>query len=829
MSFGIQVDMTQEDGLAGLFNTIGDVDEQQVTATASNITAFTFSGYALTISGQFDLPSDDSEDEINEFLDSPFTGLMIRDPSQRIVLSISGVTGLSLRDLESIDFEQKFERLLAQGVRILGSPFNDVLLGDTGADTLIGAGGSDELRGLGGNDELAGLNGNDTLHGGAGSDLMTGGAGNDRYEVESAGDQVMERPGEGVDEIHTNISLALPANVENLSLLGSLAINGFGNSAGNTILGNAARNVLMGGVGDDWLDGHGGIDVLAGGSGNDTYVIDHLSEVNKLAADAGVDHVQSPLSYALGPNQENLTLTGAGNINGAGTATSNTLSGNAGHNSLNGGAGDDRILGNAGNDALIGGAGNDALIGGAGNDTLAGGRGDDVLKGGAGRDVLVGGAGNDVLAGGADIDKADFSGLSTAIVVDLAARTATGNGTDKLSGIENVTGGAGNDTLSGDARTNVLVGGVGDDVLAGVAGNDTLKGGAGDDTYFVSDGPDDPFTTLSMSGNSYILNGDLSFTSTSGTFNISLGDLTNDGLVDTINVSYVDNIGYSGHWWGLSFSTRELDQNLVPGFYDDAMRYPFETTGHPGLDVSGDGRGSNTVTGNFTVVTADFDYSGASPQVLDFTVNFEHHSEGGPGTVTGTLKISLSENDSVIEAANKGTDTVFSSITYELPANVENLVLGGDDAIDGTGNGLSNSITGNLADNSLNGGAGGDTLTGGAGNDIFIFDAPLGEAATIDTITDFDGAGSAAEDEIHVDNGAGLFQNVGVDGALSGAAFESGAGLTEAATAEGRIIYDTATGALYYDSDGSGEAAAVQFAVIATVPAALDESDFLIV
>jgi Ca2+-binding RTX toxin-like protein len=114
--------------------------------------------------------------------------------------------------------------------------------------------------------------------------------------------------------------------------------------------------------------------------------------------------------------------------------------------------------------------------------------------------VLVGGLGSDVfrvaegvtftgsVAGGGGTDRLDYAAYLSAVQVDLAAGTATGFG--PVSGIENATGGAGNDILTGDAADNVLLGGDGNDILRGGAGNDTLRGGSGRDLMIGGIGAD---------------------------------------------------------------------------------------------------------------------------------------------------------------------------------------------------------------------------------------------------------------------------------------------------------------------------------------------------
>src|SRR5207237_502746 len=152
---------------------------------------------------------------------------------------------------------------------IYGLDGNDTLYGKGGDDTLYGGNGNDILDGGTGNDTLYGEVGSDTLHGHAGSDKTSGGRGNDTYVVDNAGDAVTENSGEGSDLVQASISYTLGANVENLTLTGSSAIDGTGNALDNIITGNSANNVLFGGA---------GADTLTGGAGNDTFVYTDISD-----------------------------------------------------------------------------------------------------------------------------------------------------------------------------------------------------------------------------------------------------------------------------------------------------------------------------------------------------------------------------------------------------------------------------------------------------------------------------------------------------------------------------------------------------------------------
>ncbi|MBW4577300.1 MAG: calcium-binding protein [Aphanothece sp. CMT-3BRIN-NPC111] len=204
-----------------------------------------------------------------------------------------------------------------------------------------------------------------------------GGDGSDVYYVDIATDVVSETNAlastGGIDKVNSSLAAyTLGANLENLTLIGTAAINGTGNALNNTIIGNAAANTLNGGAGNDILNGGTGIDTLIGGGGNDIYVVENagdvVSETSTLVTE--IDTVQSSINYTLGANVENLTLIGTAAINGTGNALNNTIKGNAATNILNGGTGIDTLTGLAGNDILVGGFGNDILTGGTGADSF---------------------------------------------------------------------------------------------------------------------------------------------------------------------------------------------------------------------------------------------------------------------------------------------------------------------------------------------------------------------------------------------------------------------------------------------------------------------------
>jgi Ca2+-binding RTX toxin-like protein len=267
---------------------------------------------------------------------------------------------------------------------------------------------------------------------------------------------------------------ALTISVTNL-----LGITLNGTNAANTLNGTAEEDTLNGLGGNDTLNGGAGNDNLLGGVGNDT-----------LNGDAGDD-----------------TLNGeAGNDTLNGGLGNDTLLGGAGSDILNGGDGDDTLQGRAGNDQINGGDGNDTIIYtiGEGVDTINGGAGTDTLDilGTGGNDILdvifngtvltrvEGGNVTDLEAVTADLlggtDTLNYTGTTAGITVNLSAGMASGFAS--IAGIENVTGGSGNDTFIGNASANVFRGGAGSDTYYVGTGDTVIESGTGIDQVFTDSG-----------------------------------------------------------------------------------------------------------------------------------------------------------------------------------------------------------------------------------------------------------------------------------------------------------------------------------------------------
>jgi Ca2+-binding RTX toxin-like protein len=163
---------------------------------------------------------------------------------------------------------------------------NDTVNGFGGDDLIYGGSGNDSLYSGAGLDSMYGESGNDTLDArGPGQDNLFGGIGNDVYIVNWTADNLVENPNQGIDIVRSSVSYTLDANVENLLLTETGAVNGTGNNLNNQIRGNSGNNTLSGSGGNDALSGGGGNDTLTGGPGSDQFLF------NTALAPANVDRI----------------------------------------------------------------------------------------------------------------------------------------------------------------------------------------------------------------------------------------------------------------------------------------------------------------------------------------------------------------------------------------------------------------------------------------------------------------------------------------------------------------------------------------------------------
>jgi Ca2+-binding RTX toxin-like protein len=252
----------------------------------------------------------------------------------------------------------------------------------------------------------------------------------------------------------------------------------------------------------------------------------------------------------------------------------------------------------------------------------------------------------------------------------------------------------------------------------------------------------------------------------------------------------------------------------------------------------------NDITGLFRQILAGADEligSAYADELYGFAGNDLINGKAGADKLFGGLGndtfVVDNGSDRIVEAVGEGADTVRSSVSFTLAANVERLTLTGTANVNGTGNSAANIITGNGGANSLSGlgrsdtikagggndtlkgGAGSDRLTGGGGADKFVFDTALSASSNVDRLLDY----SVADDTVVLDQT--IFSAIASTGTLSAGAFRAG---TAAADAGDRIIYDSATGKIYYDADGNGAGAKVLFATV-TAGTALTNADFQIV
>ena len=390
------------------------------------------------------------------------------------------------------------------------------LSGSPQGDSLTGDGGPNRLSGAVGNDNLFGLGADDNLLGGAGSDAFDGGAGsNDRALFTESG---------------TGVSVSLASTSPTTGTAnegGADTITGVENITGSefqdALTGNNQRNLIDAGDGGDTIGGvtpfgdGGGDDVFDGGPGAgdavsyqdapDTFDAVFNIPAGTVTGDGTTDTMSSIDFYAGGDGDDQFTGDG-GTQFFEGRDGNDTAIGAGGADFFDGGPGDDTLSyadaasgasvnletqtvaddGDGASDTLFGGF--ESVIGSPNDDQITGSDGTvNNIQGGLGNDTISGRTGNDTLNGqGGSADRVDYQSAAVPVTVDLgnAAAQNTGDGSDTLSGFENLTGSNQGDTLTGTGQANSISALAGNDSVRGAGGVDSLDGGNDTDTVTYS-------------------------------------------------------------------------------------------------------------------------------------------------------------------------------------------------------------------------------------------------------------------------------------------------------------------------------------------------------
>jgi Ca2+-binding RTX toxin-like protein len=434
----------------------------------------------------------------------------------------------------------------------------------------------------------------------------------------------------------------------------------------------------------------------------------------------------------------------------------------------------ENLQGSEHNDTLIGDDRINQLLGMGGNDFLDGGQNNDYLGGGDGNDLLKGGGGADMLVGGAGIDTATYADADVGVTVSLMTAAGTGGDADgdTFQNVENLTGSDYRDVLEGNSGINRLRGGDGHDNLYGLGGTDTLEGGDGNDWLDGGTGGD------TMRG----------------------GDGPDIYIVDHVWDTVIEHDDQ-----GADTVLAHVSWTLSPGAEIEYLQTGNQS-GTSAINLTGN-EGDNVIVGN------------DGNNILNGGGGLDHIT-GRDGNDTYIVNTWL---DEVIEYAGQGSDTVLTSSDYRLAEgrDIEMLATTNPNGMTGMtllGNSSGNVIIGNNASNDIGGGDGNDELIGRGGTDTFLFDTALDAEHNVDELPDF----NVADDTIHLENTIfGAF----AAGSLAAERFVVGPAPQDASDC---IIYDSSTGFLYYDSDGTGAAAMVPFAELAP-GVALTHLDFQII
>ena len=649
---------------------------------------------------------------------------------------------------------------------LIGSNFNDVLVGNAQVNMIDGGAGDDTITGGSNNDKLYGGAGNDLflVEWSFSGDYYDGGAGIDTFSADVA---VLNAYAQEIDlATGTNNWEDHFVNIENLiggsandKFWGTETENSFWGRAGNDLLdghggddklyGEAGNDVLIGGAGNDLLDGGIGDDTLNGGAGADILTGgDGVDVADYSSSTAGVS-VNLATGLGAGGDAQGDKLATIENLIGSNFA--DVLTGNAGANTLRAGAGNDVLVGSGGGDIMDGGADVDAadysvstagvtvslvtglgiggfaagdtlisienLVGSKFNDVLTGDAGANLISGGAGVDLVVGGAGADSLNGGADIDTVSYATSTAGVTVNLGLGTGLGGDAegDTLSGFENLIGSNFADILFGDAGKNTISGGTGNDHLYGTGGGDTFDGGAGLDWI----------------------------------------DYRNSTAAVTVNLA--TGVGSGGFAQGDTYVNIE---DIRGSKFGDTL------IGNDSANVIYAGAGTDIISGGGG---NDMIYSGGGYDIIN----------GGAGTDTLSYVNSWAN---VVASLATGIGA-YGEASRDTITGIENLVgskfddtLTGDAGVNRlTGGAGADALNGGAGDDTLIGGTGGDTLNGGDGQDTANYAAAL-DAVTLNMATGGTGGDAAGDSFVSIEQIVGSAFNDVVTGNASDNRFDGGAG-----------------------------------------------------
>ncbi|KQS88649.1 MULTISPECIES: calcium-binding protein [unclassified Rhizobium] len=402
-----------------------------------------------------------------------------------------------------------------------------------------------------------------------------------------------------------------------------------------------------------------------------------------------------------------------------------------------------------------------------------GGEADDVFVGGTGKDIVYGGLGADTITGNSQADTLHGGGTSS----------ATPNEFDILDYSDE----AGGAPIKVDLSTGKVIDTFGFtdtisgfEIIIGTEGNDTFKAKATDVFQGFAGG-----------------HGSNIFTGGAGKHDAVFYDRSFSDNIEVDLAANGDGKGLAESYYGTDTLT-SIEIVVGSRYSDDIFgsKYNETITGANGDDIL-DGRGGADTLG-YSWETGD---RGAK---VNLTKGYGYDTFGYRDTISNfEYVIGTKYNDALTgnEKANKltggyGNDTLTG-------------VSGNDTLSGGDGNDV------------LSGGTGKDALSGGAGNDIFVFNAALSATTNVDTISDF----SVVSDTIKLENA--IFTKLTGTGVLTSAQFSANAAGTAADTSD-RIIYETDTGKLFYDSNGNASGGSVQFAQLAK-GLALTAADFYII